>query len=115
LGHRLFQKLILEKEVKSPTSSEHQKVLTQEVLTQEVLSQEEKGGNKRVYTSLDNQCVQQNAPFGVYVQQQIKELAGMFAVVLEQEEADGTKHVHATIPADSKEGIDLPLCISLSM
>ena len=34
------------------------------------------------------------------MQQQIKELAGMFAVVLEQEEADGTKRVHATLPAN---------------
>ena len=79
-----------------------------------MLSQEEGGGNKRVYTSLDDQCIQQNAPFGIHVLQQIKELAGMFAVVLEQTEAGGTKRVHATSPMDSKEGIDLPPCIFLS-
>ena len=114
LGQKVFQKKLLKQEVKSPKLRASRGVDSGGVDSGGV-DTEGAGGTKRVYTTLDDQFVQQNAPFGVYVQQQIKELAGMFAVVLEQEEADGTKRVHATLPADSKEGIDLPLCISLSM
>ena len=54
-------------------------------------------------TSMDNNCwVSFNMTHTHNLLQQIKELAGMLADVLEQEEADGTKRVHATLPANSK-------------
>ena len=114
LGQKVLQQQVLKQEVMSPTSSGHHEVLKQQVLKQ-VVRQEGAGGTKRVYATLDDQFVQQDAPFGAQVLQQIEKLAGMSAAMLEQEGAGGTKRVHAALPADSKEGVDLPLCLSLSM
>ena len=73
------------------------------------------GGTKPAYAALDDQFVQQDAPFGAQVLQQIEKLAVISAAMLEQEGAGGTKRAYAALPADSKEGVDLPLCLSLSM